>query len=225
MQTNTLTTKRTLDTRALVNLAVLSALAFLSVFIFRIPVVSFLKYEPKDVFIVLAGFLYGPTATVLMSVVVSVVEMFTISSTGIIGCVMNIISTVAFAGTASLIYHKHRTLTSAIVGLLIGVFLTTCVMLLWNYLITPLYMGYPREAVKAMLVPVFLPYNLIKYGLNMAIVLLLYKPFMLLLRQLHLLPSTEETAESKNKVFFLWIVGGFLFITCVYFILVLQGVL
>lgn len=225
MQTNTISTKRIFDTRTLVNLAVLSALAFLSVFIFRIPVVSFLKYEPKDVFIVLAGFLYGPTATVLMSVVISLVEMFTISDTGWIGCVMNIISSVAFAGTASLIYHKHRTLTGAIFGLLSGVFLTTGLMLLWNYLITPIYMGYPRAAVKAMLVPVFLPYNLIKYGLNMAIVLLLYKPFMLLLRQVHLLPSTEETEQKTEKTYFFWIVGVFLLITCVYFILVLQGVL
>ena len=30
----------------------------------------------------------------------------------------------------------------------------TIIMLLWNYLITPLYMGYPREAVVEMLLTV-----------------------------------------------------------------------
>lgn len=213
------------DTRALVNISLLSALAFLSVFIFRIPVVSFLKYEPKDVFIVLAGFLYGPTATVLMSVVVSVVEMFTISDTGIIGCIMNIISTVSFAGTASLIYYKKRSLSGAIIGLLCGVFLTTGIMLLWNYLITPMYMGYPRSAVKAMLVPVFLPYNLVKSGLNMAVVLLLYKPYIALLRQMNIIPREDETRESKGKLIFYWIIGVFILITCICSILVLQGIL
>lgn len=225
MQTNTMTERRMFDTRALVNISLLSALAFLSVFIFRIPVVSFLKYEPKDVFIVLAGFLYGPTATVLMSVVVSVVEMFTISDTGIIGCIMNIISTVSFAGTASLIYYKKRSLSGAIIGLLCGVFLTTGIMLLWNYLITPMYMGYPRSAVKAMLVPVFLPYNLVKSGLNMAVVLLLYKPYIALLRQMNIIPREDETRESKGKLIFYWIIGVFILITCICSILVLQGIL
>ncbi|WP_304423299.1 hypothetical protein [Faecalibaculum rodentium] len=40
------------------------------------------------------------------------------------------------------------------------------VMLLWNWLITPVYMGYPREAVAGLLLPVFLPFNLLKAGLN-----------------------------------------------------------
>ena len=30
------------------------------------------------------------------------------------------------------------------------------VMMVWNYLVTPLYMGYPREAVVELLIPAFL---------------------------------------------------------------------
>lgn len=44
--------------------------------------------------------------------------------------------------------------------------LTTIVMLFWNYLITPFCMGYPREAVVGLLLPVFLLFNLIKLRLN-----------------------------------------------------------
>ena len=48
------------------------------------------------------------------------------------------------------------------------------VMLLWNYLITPLYMvGTTRSMVAAMLPTVFLPFNLVKGGLNMALILLI----------------------------------------------------
>ena len=36
-------------------------------------------------------------------------------------------------------------------------------MLLWNYLITPIYMGMDREEIVVpMLIPVFLPFNLVK---------------------------------------------------------------
>ncbi|GFH90968.1 hypothetical protein IMSAGC002_02220 [Lachnospiraceae bacterium] len=62
-------------------------------------------------------------------------------------------------------------------------------MMLWNYLIAPIYMGYPREAIAALLLPAFLPFNLIKGGLNTAITLLLYKPVVVALRRANLIPS------------------------------------
>ena len=37
-------------------------------------------------------------------------------------------------------------------------------------------MGYPREAVAELLIPAFLPFNLLKGGLNAAITMLIYKP-------------------------------------------------
>ena len=46
-------------TKKLVTLAMLSALAYAAVFSFRIPVILFLKYEPKDVVLAIGGFLYG----------------------------------------------------------------------------------------------------------------------------------------------------------------------
>ena len=70
---------------------------------------------------------------------------------------MNILSTCAFACTASAIYRKKRTLAGAVAGLAAGCAVMVSAMLLWNYLITPLYMGYPREAVAELLLPAFLP--------------------------------------------------------------------
>ncbi|HIV30982.1 MAG TPA: ECF transporter S component, partial [Candidatus Pullichristensenella excrementipullorum] len=73
-------------TRKIAMLGVLAALAYLSVVLINIPVVSvdFLKYEPKDVVIALGGLMFGPLEAALLSVVVSLLEMVTISSTGII---------------------------------------------------------------------------------------------------------------------------------------------
>ena len=55
-------------------------------------------------------------------------------------------------------------------------------MMFWNYWIAPIYMGYPREAIVKLLLPAFLPFNLIKGGLNAAIAMLLYKPVVTALR-------------------------------------------
>lgn len=59
----------------------------------RIPVVLFLKYDPKDVIITLGGLIWGSFTAFLVSVIVSSLEMFTVSDTGIIGCIMNVLST------------------------------------------------------------------------------------------------------------------------------------
>ena len=157
-------------------LAMLSAIAYVAVALLRFPVVLFLSYEPKDVVIAIGGFLYGPLAALGISLVVSFIEMLTISSTGWIGFVMNFLSSAAFAGTAALLYRKKRTQGSAIAGLFGGALLMTVLMLLWNYIITPLYMHTARADVAAMLVPVFLPFNLLKGCLNATITVLLYKP-------------------------------------------------
>lgn len=166
--------------------AMLCAVAYALVILCRvsiIPSAPFLEYEPKDVIIAVAGFIYGPLYSIIMSLVVSFVEMITISSTGIIGFIMNTISTCAFAGTAALIYKYRKNYKSLIIGLAAGVLLSTASMILWNYLITPLYTMTPREAVAEMLIPVFLPFNLIKNCANSILAVLLYKPLIQILRK------------------------------------------
>ena len=137
---------RSYQIKKLALLGLLSALAFLCVLFFRIPVVSFLKFEPKDVIIAIGAFIFGPLSGLAMSVAVSFIEMITISDTGFIGCVMNILSTICFVCPAAVIYRKNRTMRSAVLGLLAGSVTMLAAMLLWNYLITPFYMGVPREA-------------------------------------------------------------------------------
>lgn len=47
-------------------------------------------------------------ASFCVSVIVSTIEMMTISETGILGCIMNILSPCSFAGVASAIYKKKN---------------------------------------------------------------------------------------------------------------------
>lgn len=203
--------------------AMFCALAFALTALVRIPVVLFLKYDPKDIVIALSGFIMGPVTAAIVAGITSVIEMLSISDTGIIGCVMNIVSSCSFACTAAFIYKKKRTLLGAGLGLIAGCVTMTAVMLIWNYCISPLYMGYPREAVAALLLPAFLPFNAIKSCLNAAFVFLLYKPVVGTLRKTRLLPQTEA-GNAKVNVPFLCVAAAVI-ITCVLLILSLRGIL
>ncbi len=204
----------------MVLLAMLTAIAYVIVALVRIPVVGFLSYEPKDVVITIGGFLLGPFASFIVSALVSLLEMVTFSQTGPIGCLMNLISTCSFACTACVIYKQKRTLNGAIIGLALGTVCMTGVMLLWNWLITPLYMGVPRPVVEKMLLPTFLPFNLLKAGLNTAFILLLYKPLVIALRRAKLIPASNKANRSKVGIYLL-AVG--LLATCIVLLLVFQG--
>ena len=212
--------------KKLTTFAMLAAVAYILVLLIRIPVVPllpFLNYEPKDVVITIGGFLFGPLSAFLTSLVVSLVEMVTISNTGPIGALMNLLSTCSFACTAAFIYKHKRNLTGAILGLVIGSVFMVAVMLLWNWLITPLYMEATREAVEALLLPGFLPFNLLKAGLNSVFTMLLYKPLVNTLRKAGLLESRPGAQKTSLLGMYLFI--GALLITCILLILVVQGIL
>ena len=212
--------------KKMVTLAMLSAIAYIVMFVVRIPIVLFLKYDPKDTIIAIAGFLYGPLSAVCVSVVVSAVEMFTTSETGWIGFIMNVLSSCAFVCPAAFLYSRKRTIRRAAVGLGIGVVLVTIAMALWNYIMTPIYMGYPREAVAELLLPVFIPFNLLKAGLNTALTLLLYKPVNTALRRARLLPpATEGGAGGKRTSMGVTIAALVLLASCVLLVLVFMGVI
>lgn len=213
--------KKLFTVKEMVLIAMIAAMAYVIVALVRIPVVLFLKYEPKDVVITIVGFLLGPVASFLSSLLVSLVEMVTISETGPIGCLMNLLSTCAFSCTAAVIYKRRRTLAGAVTGLAVGAVVMIAAMLLWNWLITPLYMGVAREEVQALLLPCFLPFNALKAGLNSALVMLLYKPLVTALRRTGLIESrTGHAAQSRAG---LYLLGCVILGTCVLLLLALQG--
>lgn len=215
------------DTKRLVTLAMMAAIAYAVVVLIGIHPMSgasFLKYEPKDVILAITGFLFGPLDALIVTLIVSFIEMVTIPATGPIGLLMNVISSASFVCVAAAIYHKNRTLKSALIGLGIGVMLMTVVMLLWNYLITPIYMGVPRSKVAEMLMPVFLPFNLVKGALNAGITLLLYKPVVQSLRKAKLVPagSGKGTGNKKTSVYVMAF-ALFIIVTSVLVFLALSG--
>ena len=86
--------KSKFDTKYVVMTAMFIAIAFVAVLIGKIVpnVAGFLSYDPKDAIVVIAGFISGPLTCVIISVLVSLIEMLTISTTGPYGLLMNIVS-------------------------------------------------------------------------------------------------------------------------------------
>ena len=189
-----------------------------------ISVAGFLKYDPKDIIVAIAGFILGPASALAISVLTALLELVTgISTTGFYGLLMNIISTASFACVASYIYKKRKTLYGAIIGLVVATLITTALMLLWNCFITPFYMQVPREAIKRMLPTTFLPFNLIKYGINACLALLIYKPVVTAMRKSHII---ETTAPAKQRPK-LWIIliTTFVLATLIFCFLILAKVI
>ena len=217
--------KEKMSTRYMAAVAMFSAVSFVAVLVSKVipNVAGFLSYEPKDAVIVIAGLLYGPLTSVLISVIVSFIEMISISSTGPYGMLMNIVSSCAFAVPAAWYYQRHRTQKDAVIGLAFGVLTMAVAMLLWNYIITPYYMGVPRETVAGMLMTVFLPFNLIKGGINAALTLLLYKPIVGALRHAGLAQPSSSGKGSFSAGFTLFALA--VLITFVLLFLVMIGVL
>lgn len=210
-------------TKKLTTVAMLCAITYVVMAVGRIPIVLFLKYDPSDVIVTLGGFIWGPMTSCIVSVVVAVIEMITVSETGILGCIMNIVQTLSFACTAAVIYKKKHTLSGAVIGLVSGWIISVFVMLLWNYLVTPLYMGYSREVVAEMLLPVFLPFNLLKGGLNASITFLLYKPVITALRKSGYVSSVENVTRRNHIGLIL--LAFLIIITCVLFILSMNEII
>ena len=213
-----------MQTKQLTTLAMLAALAIVATIFTRFPMFAvFLSYDAKDVIIAISGFLYGPLAAICIIVVVAFVEMITISDTGYWGMLMNIISSTAFVVPAVLIYRRWRSLAGAIIGLVAGALIGTGVMLLWNYLIVPLYMPHVSRAdVVPMLATIFLPFNLVKNGLNAAIVMILYKPVSLALKQAKL--YQPPSAEKAKLNIWVMLISAFVVLSLVLVILVERGV-
>ncbi len=211
-------------TQKIITIGTLCAITYVIMAVGRIPVVLFLKYDPSDVIVTLGGLIWGPMTSCVVAIIVATIEMITVSDTGILGCIMNIVQTISFACTASAIYKKKRTMSGAVISLFAGCAAMVAVMMLWNYLITPLYMGYPRETVAELLLPAFFPFNLLKSMLNAAITFLLYKPVITALRKSGYVAMSEKEYKKPKRNSFL-LPAVMIIITCVLIILSMNGII
>lgn len=166
--------------RKLTTLALLAALAIVLVALLHFPLLPaapFLEYDPADIPIFIGTFLFGPAAGLGLTAVVCILQGFTVSaSSGIIGVIMHFLATGTFVVLAGTLYRKNHTRKGAVIALGVGTLAMTTVMCLCNLVFTPIFMGAPLGSVVEMLLPVIIPFNLIKAGINSIVTYAVYKP-------------------------------------------------
>jgi len=141
-----------------------------------IPQAPFLLYDPGAIPILVASFKFGPGLGVVLSAVVATLFMLIAGEAGPWGLLMNFLATGSYVFLAGWWYRRHRNLQGAIMGLVMAPLAVTGIMVLANLVITPIYLGAPREVVLKMLLPAIIPFNLLKWGaMNGAITFLIYK--------------------------------------------------
>lgn len=210
--------------KKITTIGILCALAMIvNLFAFMplVPTVTWLTYDPKDIIIVIGGFIYGPMTSLIMSGICSVLEIMIKGGT-ILDVFMNMISTCSFACVAAAVYKHKHTKQGVMIGLLLGVVITVINMTIWNYIVTPIYYGMPRAAVVALLLPGIIPFNILKAGLNAGITLSVYKSVVAILRHTHFIEASgQPTSQTKSLV---W-VGLFITISIICIILAIQNII
>ena len=165
-------------TLKLAKMALMVAISVICTFIHFpiLPTAPFLEFEVSDIPILIAGFVFGPLPGLVIGVVSILLRALIMSPpSGPYGLLMHIIAVGVFVLVASYIYQKRKNRKWGLFSLIIGGLCMTAIMIPANLLITPLFMGVPLEAVQAMILPVLLPFNLLKAAINTAVVFLLYK--------------------------------------------------
>lgn len=139
-----------------------------------LPQVPYLKYDAGDILILIVTFIFGPVYGIISTVITSLFQAMFLSADGWFGGLMHIISTSALILPAGLIYMHKKSRTRAIIGLMISCVAVTVAMLGFNYILSPMFYGMPREVVVISLPWIGL-FNLIKSVINSTVTLLVYK--------------------------------------------------
>ena len=177
--------------RRIVLIALFGAISYVLMLFVHFPVM-FLTLDLKDAVIALCGLYFGPLSALTLSVLVPLLEFVTVSDTGVYGLVMNFLGSATFSVTASLIYKYKKSLWGAIAGLFSAVAATVAVMVAFNLLVTPYYMGVAVAEVQALIPVLLLPFNVVKAVFNAAMVLLFYKPISGVMQRAGVLPRSSH---------------------------------
>ena len=183
--------RKNLSVQYLTRIAVLTALASI-LFLIEIPVVAFYKLDLSNLPVLLGAFSMGPVPGLIILLLKSLIGMLH-SSSMYVGEMADFIMGAAFVLPAALIYRRHKTRNTALIGMAVGtvVMIVVAVLVNWKIMI-PFYMtayGMPMEAVVGMatkavpfvdtewklLLCVTAPFNLLKGVVLSSLTLVLYK--------------------------------------------------
>ena len=189
--------KKVFTTKNISGMAVFSALSFV-IYLLEIPIfagtpASFLELDFSNVFVMLAGFMYGPVTAIIITAVKEAIHI-SVGTTGGVGELANFLITSAFVLVPSIVYRYKKGFKTVVITLIIACLLQTGVSLLVNKFINfPLFMGsipfVPNEISNkmfSMLWGYVLAFNLIKSVAISLVTILLYKKVSYLFKKINL---------------------------------------
>ena len=195
--------KTNFTTKNIAGMAVFSALAFVT-YLFEIPIfastpASFLELDLSNVFVMLAGFMYGPLPAFLVTVIKEVIHI-AVGSTGGVGELANIIITTAYVLLPSIVYKHKKGLKWVIITLIIACLIQSGISLLVNKFINfPFFMGsvpfVPNETSEKMFSILWgyvLAFNIIKSVVVSLVTVLLYKRVSYLFKKINLQTAKKD---------------------------------
>lgn len=196
--------KNSFNTKNIAGMAVFSALSFV-VYLLEIPIfagtpASFLELDLSNVFVMLAGFMYGPIPAVIVTIVKEGIHVFLGGSTGGVGELANVIITLSYVIVPSIAYYYRKGFKTVIITLIIACFIQIGFSLLVNKFINfPFFTGsYPFAPTEvsnnlfSTLWVYVLAFNAIKSVVISAITILLYKKVSYLFKKIHLQKSAKD---------------------------------
>lgn len=168
-----------ITTKNLVLMALFTAISIVLVYLIHFPIfpsAPYLEYDPADIPILIGSFAFGPIAGIILTIIASAIQALTVSAaSGVYGFIMHIIATSTLVIVASVIYRVKHTRVGAVMGLISGTIAMSVIMMIANHFVTPLFLMVPTSVVDSLLLPITLPFNLIKAGANSIITFLVYK--------------------------------------------------
>ena len=151
------------STKQLVTMALMCAIGVLLSFIEfpLLPGVTWLKFDASNMPAMVSGFAFGPGAGVAVGILTAIIHGLLMAD--FTGALMNVLTVTCFV------------LPAAIGGLALSIIAAMAGAVVGNLIVTPMWLGVPFEAVTAMIIPILIPFNLLKGLLNAVLTLVIYK--------------------------------------------------
>jgi riboflavin transporter FmnP len=135
------------------------------------PAAPFLEYDAAGIILLVLTFFVGKTFGGISCILTAGLHVIIGGgNSGVYGFLMNAIALLVFVFFAKLAFEICKKILgdipSFVISAIMGMLVTTAVIIPMNLIFTPLFMGAPFAVVKGMLIFPIIPFNLIKWGIN-----------------------------------------------------------
>lgn len=152
-------------------------LSFVQIPIF--PVAPWLMFDPSGIACLIAALAFGPKLGAAVAIISWLPRIFLDP----FGAPMGMLSTCAFIIPAALVYRKGgRSRKASLAGMVLGAIVSVALSCAMNLVVTPLYTAISMADVAAMIIPILLPFNVLKMLISIVAGQVLLTPCMSVLK-------------------------------------------